>query len=221
MHSMTAILILLLIISTTLAFNHLPHSFRPNKNNMMAITSLFGTTSTNPSKLRLLRDKMWVRETLELVTSGEFAVQLESRRKDPSSSSDDARNVDYEALANKVAGRMAEMCLSVSETSFPPPSSPPSSAYCETVFSSMGSLVQSAEELKVLYGRLSNVEAALIKSGGESINLALLVDSTSEKENPSVAVSISEKIKQKVKKNVRSFNENTKEVSFIHSLHTT
>ena len=85
----------------------------------------------------------------------------------------------------------------------------------------MGSLVQSAEELKVLYGRLSNVEAALIKSGGESINLALLVDSTSEKENPSVAVSISEKIKQKVKKNVRSFNENTKEVSFIHSLHTT
>lgn len=63
------------------------------------------STDMNHSKLTRLKDKLWVRETLEDLTSAEFACSL-SPSKDRSK-----RGVDFENIASQLARRIEEMCV--------------------------------------------------------------------------------------------------------------
>jgi len=71
------------------------------------------------SKLRQLKDRMWVRETLEDLTTAEFATSLESLNSNNSnnnnndkSSSSSSNAVDFEALVRKLNKRIEEMSCS-------------------------------------------------------------------------------------------------------------
>ena len=58
------------------------------------------------SKLTRLKDKLWVREALEDLTSAEFACSLS-----PSKDRSDKRAVDFENIASQLARRIEEMCV--------------------------------------------------------------------------------------------------------------
>jgi len=65
------------------------------------------------SKLRQLKDRMWVRETLEDLTAAEFATSLESLNSNNNSSNNNNNGkVDFEALVRKLNKRIEEMCTS-------------------------------------------------------------------------------------------------------------
>mmetsp|Transcript_11541 Transcript_11541/g.17637 ORF Transcript_11541/g.17637 Transcript_11541/m.17637 type:complete len:664 (+) Transcript_11541:150-2141(+) len=72
------------------------------------------------SKLRQLKDRMWVRETLEDLTAAEFASSLTVEDRTTSSStgenqSNRKRAVDFENVLNKLDARIEEMCVVTSE----------------------------------------------------------------------------------------------------------
>mmetsp|Transcript_37462 Transcript_37462/g.89755 ORF Transcript_37462/g.89755 Transcript_37462/m.89755 type:complete len:669 (+) Transcript_37462:154-2160(+) len=74
-----------------------------------------------PSKLRQLKDRMWVRETLEDVTAAQFASSL-SLETDSDSLSDKSklgpkkRAVDFENVINKLDRRVEQMCVLTNES---------------------------------------------------------------------------------------------------------
>mmetsp|Transcript_28809 Transcript_28809/g.49021 ORF Transcript_28809/g.49021 Transcript_28809/m.49021 type:complete len:664 (-) Transcript_28809:113-2104(-) len=81
-------------------------------------------TSSPPSvasKLRQLKDRMWVREALEDLTAAEFASSLtvEDTRATSSSTGENQssrkRAVDFENVLNKLDARIEEMCVVTSE----------------------------------------------------------------------------------------------------------
>jgi len=65
------------------------------------------TVVVPPTKLRQLKDRMWVRETLEELTSSEFACSLTPGEN----TSSKKRAVDFEALLQKLDRRIEEMCV--------------------------------------------------------------------------------------------------------------
>lgn len=71
-------------------------------------------SKTEPSKLRRLKDRMWVRETLEDITAAEFACSL-AVNNIPTSSLGKAkkikRAVDFENLLAELDRRVEEMCV--------------------------------------------------------------------------------------------------------------
>lgn len=72
------------------------------------------------SKLRKLKDRMWVREALEDLTAAEFASSLTLEDRSTSSSngenqSNRKRAVDFENVLNKLDARIEEMCVVTSE----------------------------------------------------------------------------------------------------------
>lgn len=71
------------------------------------------------TRLRRLKDRMWVRETLEDLTGAEFACTIQassagrsSEDEEESESSKKKRAVDFEALLTKLDRRVQEMCVS-------------------------------------------------------------------------------------------------------------
>mmetsp|Transcript_10198 Transcript_10198/g.12609 ORF Transcript_10198/g.12609 Transcript_10198/m.12609 type:complete len:738 (+) Transcript_10198:233-2446(+) len=73
-----------------------------------------------PSKLRQLKDRMWVRETLEDLTASEFASSLEATTTNASSSRSTSkkpkkRDVDFEKLVTKLNTRVEEMCATIDD----------------------------------------------------------------------------------------------------------
>eukprot|EP00594_Rhizosolenia_setigera_P010544 CAMPEP_0178978074 /NCGR_PEP_ID=MMETSP0789-20121207/24917_1 /TAXON_ID=3005 /ORGANISM="Rhizosolenia setigera, Strain CCMP 1694" /LENGTH=715 /DNA_ID=CAMNT_0020667693 /DNA_START=22 /DNA_END=2169 /DNA_ORIENTATION=- len=70
------------------------------------------------TRLRRLKDRMWVRETLEDLTGAEFACTIQassagrSSEDEESESSKKKRAVDFEALLTKLDRRVQEMCVS-------------------------------------------------------------------------------------------------------------
>lgn len=66
------------------------------------------TLYPNTTKLRQLKDRMWVRETLEDLTSAEFACTLTLA---PTTTQKQRRAVDFEALLQKLDRRIDEMCV--------------------------------------------------------------------------------------------------------------
>jgi hypothetical protein len=69
-----------------------------------------GGTST-ASKLRMLKDRMWVRETLEDLTSAEFACSLAPRTaSDEKSGVQKKSSVDFENILLKLDRRIEDMC---------------------------------------------------------------------------------------------------------------
>lgn len=89
--------------------------------------SLAGDDNTKPqnpspsaaSKLRQLKDRMWVREALEDLTAAEFASSLTVEDRSIPSSTEDQSNrkraVDFENVLNKLDARIEEMCAVTSE----------------------------------------------------------------------------------------------------------
>ena len=77
--------------------------------------------SRTPSKLRQLKDRMWVRETLEDVTAAQFASSL-SLETETDSLSDKSklrpkkRAVDFENVINKLDRRVEQMCVLTNES---------------------------------------------------------------------------------------------------------
>ena len=73
------------------------------------------------SKLRQLKDRMWVREALEDLTAAEFASSLtvEDTQSTSSSTGENQSNrkraVDFENVLNKLDARIEEMCVVTSE----------------------------------------------------------------------------------------------------------
>ena len=71
------------------------------------------------SKLRQLKDRMWVREALEDLTAAEFASSLTVEDRSIPSSTEDQSNrkraVDFENVLNKLDARIEEMCVVTSE----------------------------------------------------------------------------------------------------------
>jgi len=81
-------------------------------------------TSSSPSvasKLRQLKDRMWVREALEDLTAAEFASSLtvEDTQGTSSSTGENQSNrkraVDFENVLNKLDARIEEMCVVTSQ----------------------------------------------------------------------------------------------------------
>lgn len=79
------------------------------------------STDSTTSKLRRLKDRMWVREALEDITASEFACSLASSNHDDSNSSGTngvtnrlpkiKRGVDFENLLGELDRRVEEMCV--------------------------------------------------------------------------------------------------------------
>jgi hypothetical protein len=73
--------------------------------------SLLAGVSTTASKLRMLKDRMWVRETLEDLTSAEFACSLAPRSTlDEKSGTQKKNSVDFENILQKLDRRIEDMC---------------------------------------------------------------------------------------------------------------
>ena len=82
-----------------------------------------GSSRQTTSKLRQLKDRMWVRETLEDITAAEFASSLSveeeiespnnnnSKQKIWESKKKKTRAVDFNTLLNKLDLRIEEMCV--------------------------------------------------------------------------------------------------------------
>ena len=69
-------------------------------------------------KLRQLKDRMWVRETLEDLTAAEFASSLSIENAESSGGASKAirkRAVDFDNVLNKLDARIEEMCVLTSE----------------------------------------------------------------------------------------------------------
>ncbi|KAL7494079.1 hypothetical protein ACHAWT_003129 [Skeletonema menzelii] len=78
------------------------------------------STPSVASKLRQLKDRMWVREALEDLTAAEFASSLTVEDRSISSSTEEnqsnrKRAVDFENVLNKLDARIEEMCVVTSE----------------------------------------------------------------------------------------------------------
>eukprot|EP00588_Corethron_pennatum_P012746 CAMPEP_0194269052 /NCGR_PEP_ID=MMETSP0169-20130528/3277_1 /TAXON_ID=218684 /ORGANISM="Corethron pennatum, Strain L29A3" /LENGTH=676 /DNA_ID=CAMNT_0039010557 /DNA_START=93 /DNA_END=2123 /DNA_ORIENTATION=- len=75
-------------------------------------------TSPSPgqSRLRILKDKMWLRETIEDLTAAEFAARLESPAGSAPGSGPavprtrGGRAVDFQSILSKLDGRIDELC---------------------------------------------------------------------------------------------------------------
>lgn len=73
--------------------------------------SLLAGGSTTASKLRMLKDRMWVRETLEDLTSAEFACSLApGTSPDEKSGTQKKNSVDFENILQKLDRRIEDMC---------------------------------------------------------------------------------------------------------------
>jgi len=97
--------------------------FPPGKNGKdPSITSAAAGITLSCPKVRVLKDRMWARETLEDLTAAEFACKLsEASSEDKSSSTATGglfqrkkRAVDFENLLQKLEKRIDEMCLLIS-----------------------------------------------------------------------------------------------------------
>ena len=75
------------------------------------------SVAQTPSKLRQLKDRMWVRETLEDVTAAQFASSLSlETESDKSKLQPKKRAVDFENVLNKLDRRVEEMCVLTNES---------------------------------------------------------------------------------------------------------
>lgn len=85
------------------------------------ITSSPASSSpSSASKLRLLKDRMWVREALEDLTAAEFASSLtvedtQAPLSTGGNQSNRKRAVDFENVLNKLDARIEEMCVITSQ----------------------------------------------------------------------------------------------------------
>lgn len=80
---------------------------------MSPSSSTNGALAPN-SKLRQLKDRMWVRETLEDITAAEFATSLSVERDSEevnSEKKEKKRAVDFENILSKLDARIEEMCV--------------------------------------------------------------------------------------------------------------
>ena len=118
--------------------------------------SSVGSSAPSPAvtKLRILRDRMWLKETYDEVTTAEFVTSIENAGGSAPRTSTFSRkdgSVDYSALLEKLAKRQLEMCAGPDEM-------------CEvavSTYAGMGSVVCTNDELKVLSERLSAASNAL------------------------------------------------------------
>lgn len=79
-------------------------------------SSSSGSGGKRNSKLRQLKDRMWVREALEDITAAEFASSLSLEDKeDETEKKKKKRAVDFDNLLNKLDVRIEEMCVVASE----------------------------------------------------------------------------------------------------------
>mmetsp|Transcript_20806 Transcript_20806/g.30566 ORF Transcript_20806/g.30566 Transcript_20806/m.30566 type:complete len:700 (-) Transcript_20806:55-2154(-) len=69
------------------------------------------SSSSNHSKLRQLKDRMWVREAIEDLTASEFATSLDDAAPSKSSKQKGNKAVDFENLLEKLDRRVEEMCV--------------------------------------------------------------------------------------------------------------
>lgn len=67
-------------------------------------------SSATISKLRILKDRMWVRETLEDLTSAEFACSLAPGSSDDKGGIQKKSSVDFENILQKLNRRIEDMC---------------------------------------------------------------------------------------------------------------
>lgn len=113
------------------------------------------------SRLRILRDRMWVRETINDVTSAEFVVAIESGTAASGGRSrvrmGDAESVDYGNLLQKLDRRQFEMCRGSNDDL----------CLALSTYSDMGSVVCTAEELRELASRIDVAKGALERKLGE------------------------------------------------------
>lgn len=122
------------------------------------------TTATvlSPScpKLRRLKDRLWVRETLEDLTSAEFAYRVEQHT--PTSQQQQPivtlkkRAMDFENILGKLERRLDEMCLVTAITTTNattiPPEYPNHKNYTLVDGKGLGSVVYTHEQRKALMG---------------------------------------------------------------------
>ncbi|GMH50793.1 hypothetical protein TL16_g00870 [Triparma laevis f. inornata] len=106
------------------------------------------------TRLRILRDRMWIRETLNDVTTAELIANLESPQTSPTLrtkilSSSTSQSVDFTSLLSKLERRQYEMCRQGD------------GCVANSLFNDMGSIVCSAEELMELGGRMERARDAL------------------------------------------------------------
>ncbi|KAL3787356.1 hypothetical protein HJC23_004381 [Cyclotella cryptica] len=67
------------------------------------------------SKLRRLKDRMWIRETLEDLTAAEFASSLSVEDAEKTASTNRKRDVDFENVLAKLDARVEGMCVLMTE----------------------------------------------------------------------------------------------------------
>lgn len=122
------------------------------------------TTTAVPSpscpKLRRLKDRLWVRETLEDLTSAEFAYRVEQHT--PTSQQQQPivtlkkRAMDFENILGKLERRLDEMCLVTTSTTANattiPPEYPNHKNYTLVEGKGLGSVVYTHEQRKALMG---------------------------------------------------------------------
>ena len=117
------------------------------------------------SRLRVLRDQMWLREALNDIASAEFVAAIESPQSSPVAASSASRrsrqvslsnrdeSVDYGNLLQKLEKRQFEMCRGKGDDL----------CLALSTFSDMGSVVCTAEELRDLASRIDVAREALEK----------------------------------------------------------
>lgn len=76
-------------------------------------SNINGSESTNKSysKLRTLKDRMWVREALEDLTAAEFACSLSGNNEEKEKKANNKRAVDFENVLTKLDRRIEDMCV--------------------------------------------------------------------------------------------------------------
>lgn len=67
------------------------------------------------SKLRRLKDRMWIRETLEDLTAAEFASSLSVEDAEKTTGTNRKRDVDFENVLAKLDARVEGMCVLMTE----------------------------------------------------------------------------------------------------------
>eukprot|EP00520_Triparma_pacifica_P001023 CAMPEP_0118666348 /NCGR_PEP_ID=MMETSP0785-20121206/19162_1 /TAXON_ID=91992 /ORGANISM="Bolidomonas pacifica, Strain CCMP 1866" /LENGTH=530 /DNA_ID=CAMNT_0006560643 /DNA_START=181 /DNA_END=1769 /DNA_ORIENTATION=+ len=106
------------------------------------------------SRLRILRDRMWLKETYDEVTTAELVTAIENAGGLAPKTSKFSRkdgSVDYSALLEKLKKRELEMCSGPDDL-------------CDVAmssFSGMGSVVCEDDELKILSRRLTSAMSGL------------------------------------------------------------
>jgi len=107
------------------------------------------------TKLRILRDRMWLKETYDEVTTAELVTAIENAGgMAPKSSQYSGKDgsVDYSALLEKLEKRQLEMCPSGDELC----------AVAVSSYTGMGSVVCSSSEIKDLSERLAAAKGGLV-----------------------------------------------------------